>query len=301
MADPSDVARFRLAPVNKELELAAARAGLGDIPAAELAPRGQVTLNNLTARLRDGCDILYLVAHGMLVEGEPWLFLEKEDGTADRVAGRELADPHRTSWRTVPDWPYSSPARVPAPGRPSPVPGTTRRLAGLGPRLAEAGVPCGDRHAGQRHHEDRRGRSCPSSSVSCAGTAWPIARWPWPAGAGRDRPDWWMPVLFTCLKSARVWEPGVAATEKKKKKKEARSEGAQIDVNQQVGGDVSGEVTGVKVGTVHGNVNLQGPVTVTVPGLAAEVAATLMSQEARHLPKTCACPSSRPNRSSRGA
>ena len=91
VADPSDAARFRLAPVNKEQELAAARAGLGDIPAAELATRGQVTLNNIVARLRDGYDILYLVAHGMLVDGEPWLFLEKEDGTADRVPGRELA------------------------------------------------------------------------------------------------------------------------------------------------------------------------------------------------------------------
>ena len=74
----------------RKAELAAARAGLGDIAAIELATRGQVTLNNMAARLRDGYDILYLVAHGMLVDGEPWLFLEKEDGTADRVPGREL-------------------------------------------------------------------------------------------------------------------------------------------------------------------------------------------------------------------
>ena len=91
VADPSDVARFGLAPVNREQELAAAHAGLGDIATTELATRGQATLGNLALHLRDGYDILYLVAHGVLANGEPWLFLEKEDGTADRVPGRELA------------------------------------------------------------------------------------------------------------------------------------------------------------------------------------------------------------------
>ena len=92
----------RLAEVDTTAELTAARAGLGDIAAVELATRGQVTLNNLAARLRDGYDILYLVAHGMLVDGEPWLFLEKEDGTADLVPGRELADAHPGAGRPPP-------------------------------------------------------------------------------------------------------------------------------------------------------------------------------------------------------
>ena len=56
---------------------------------------------------------------------------------------------------------------------------------------------------------------------------------------------------------------------------DARPRGTQIDVDQRVGGDVSGEVTGVKVGTVQGDVTFQGPVTVTVPGLAAELASRL--------------------------
>ena len=81
VAGPSDVAKYRLAEVNTKAELTAARVGLGDTAAVELATQGQVTLNNLAARLRDGYDILYLVAHGMLADGEPWLFLEKEDGT----------------------------------------------------------------------------------------------------------------------------------------------------------------------------------------------------------------------------
>ena len=68
--------------------------GWATSPTVELATRGQVTLKNLVARLRDGYDILYLVAHGMLVDGEPWLFLEDEDGATERVSGRELADAH---------------------------------------------------------------------------------------------------------------------------------------------------------------------------------------------------------------
>ena len=73
VADPSDAERFGLAPVNREVELAAARAGLGDIPVTELATRGQVTLDNIAKALREGYDVLYLVAHGKLVEGTPML------------------------------------------------------------------------------------------------------------------------------------------------------------------------------------------------------------------------------------
>ena len=122
VADPSDAAAFGLAPVNREQELAAARAGLGDIPTTELAARGQVTLEEIVARLRDGCDILYLVAHGRLVDGEPWLFLEWADGTTQRVSGRDAGRAH------------------PGAGRPPPV-GRARLLPerGTGPGIGQPG------------------------------------------------------------------------------------------------------------------------------------------------------------------
>jgi hypothetical protein len=88
VADPSDARSNGLAEANVAKELQAAREGLGDIPIVELAARGQVTLRNIAARLRDGCDILLLVAHGKLVDGESWLYLEKEDGTATHVRPR---------------------------------------------------------------------------------------------------------------------------------------------------------------------------------------------------------------------
>ena len=277
MADPSDVARFRLAPVNKEFELAAARAGLGDIPAAELAPRGQVTLNNLTARLRDGCDILYLVAHGMLVEGEPWLFLEKEDGTADRVAGRELA----ARIAELEDRPRLAVlVSCQSAGTGEAEPGSRDNGSSCRPGTAAGGGrrPCGDRHAGQVTMKTAEAfmpvffRELRRDGL--ADRAMAVAR-----GAVRDRPDWWMPVLFTDLKSGRIWEPASPDSSHTPgfPRPEVRPGGAQVGVTQQVGGDVSGEVTGVKVGVIQGDVTFQGPVTIAMPGLTTALAAKLAS------------------------
>ena len=60
--------------------VAAARAGLGDIPSTVLDGhdgRLTTTLPNLTAALRDGAPILILACHGALIEGEPYLWLEQ--------------------------------------------------------------------------------------------------------------------------------------------------------------------------------------------------------------------------------
>ena len=210
IADPSDAARFRLAPVNKAQELAAARAGLGDIPASELAKRGQVTLNNIVAALRDSYDILYLVAHGMLVDGEPWLFLEKEDGSADRVPGRELAiripeleDRPRLAVLISCQSAGTGTARAHAAETASREDGI---LAALGPQLAEAGVPAVIAMQGNITMQTAAAfmpvffRELRRDGL--ADRAMAVAR-----GAVRDRPDWWMPVLFTGLKGGRIWEP----------------------------------------------------------------------------------------------
>ena len=217
VADPSDAARFGLAPVNREAELAAARAGLGDIPVTELATRGQVTLNNIAKALREGYDVLYLVAHGMLVEGTPWLFLEKEDGAAERVAGQdlvtriyELEDRPRlvvlVSCQSAGTGDAEPPARIGGPAASS-----GQALAGLGPRLAEAGVPAVIAMQGNvtmktaaafmpLFFQELRRDGLVDRAMS-------VAR-----GAVRDRPDWWMPVLFMRLKSGRIgYKPGFGA------------------------------------------------------------------------------------------
>jgi hypothetical protein len=207
VADPSDVARFGLAPVNREQELAAAHAGLGDIATTELATRGQATLGNLALHLRDGYDILYLVAHGVLANGEPWLFLEKEDGTADRVPGRELA----TRINELEDRPrlaVLASCQSAGTGTESASHSSGQALAGLGPRLAEAGVPAVIAMQGnitmKTAADFMRTFFVELRRDGLVDRATAVAR-----GQVRERPDWWMPVLFMRLRSGRIgYRPG---------------------------------------------------------------------------------------------
>ena len=201
VADPADAAKYRLTPVDRDAELTAARAGLGDTAITELATRGQVTLDAIATALRDGYDILYLVAHGRLIDGEPYLFLENEEGAVARVPGRELA----ARIHDLADRPRlavlvscqsagtgaAAPAEDAAP------------LAALGPRLAEAGVPAVIAMQGDVTMKTAAAfmpvffRELRRDGL--ADRAMAVAR-----GAVRDRPDWWMPVLFSRLKSGRI-------------------------------------------------------------------------------------------------
>ena len=185
-------------------------AGLGDIKITELAAQGEAsgvaTLGNIARHLRDGYDILYLVAHGLLVDGEPWLFLEKEDGTTDRVPGRELV----TRIHELQDRPRLV-VLISCQGAGTGEDPTTQdngALSGLGPQLAEAGVPAVIAMQGNVTMQtisdftpvffeeiQRDGQ---------VDRAIAVAR-----GSVRDRPDWWMPVLFMRLRSGRIWyNPG---------------------------------------------------------------------------------------------
>ena len=202
VADPSDPGKYGLAPVDTAEELEAARRGLGEIAVTELATRGQVTLKNLAARLRDGYDILYLVAHGMLVDGEPWLFLEREDGTAERVPGRELA----TRIQELDDRPRLAvlvSCQSAGAGQAEPTSQDEGALAGLGPRLAEAGVPAVIAMQGNVTMKTAAAFMpvffTELRSKGLVDRAMALAR-----GAVRDRPDGWMPVLFMRLKGGRI-------------------------------------------------------------------------------------------------
>ena len=167
--------------------------------------RGKVTLQEIIARLRDGCDILYLVAHGMLTDGEPWLFLEQEDGTGKWVAGSELAT-RIQELNERPRLVVLVSCQSAGAGEAEPASRDSGALAGLGPRLAEAGVPAVIAMQGNFTMKTA-GAFMPVlfqelRRDGLADRAMAVAR-----GTVRDRPDWWMPVLFTCLKSGRVWEP----------------------------------------------------------------------------------------------
>lgn len=202
VASPSDLARYRLAPIDAPAELARARAGLGTIPITALAEPSQATLAGIIDGLRTGVDILYLVCHGAVINGTPFLWLENADGTVARVAGTELAQRIREL--------EQRPRLVMLASCESAGNGQGDILSALGPLLAEAGVPAVIAMQGKVSMETitaftptffreliRDGQIDRAMSVA--------------RGAVRERPDSWMPVLFMRLRAGRIWYiPGFA-------------------------------------------------------------------------------------------
>jgi hypothetical protein len=207
VADPSDLERYRaggrpLARLDVDGELARARAGLHGVPITALHTPGAATLARILGELRDGCDFLYLVCHGALVDGQPWLWLENDRGEAERIAGRDLTT-RLAEMRSPPRLIVLASCQSAGTGADAHAT-DDGALAALGPRLATAGVPAVLAMQG----------NITTSTVAefmpvffrelqrdgSIDRALSIAR-----GAVRHRPDWWMPVLFMRLKSGRLW------------------------------------------------------------------------------------------------
>jgi hypothetical protein len=210
VAAPAGLDAYGLAAIDPAAELARAREALGDIPVAALVEPGQATLDGIVAALRDGhggqsqFDILYLVAHGAIVEGEPWLFLANAEGQLDRALGAELAQ-RIGELAAVPRLVVLASCESAGSG------GRTADgapLAALGPRLARAGVPAVVAMQGQVSLATAAaftraffGQLQKDGQIDAAVA---VAR-----GAVRDAPDAWMPVLFMRLRSGQIWyEPG---------------------------------------------------------------------------------------------
>jgi hypothetical protein len=195
VAAPSDLAKYRLPPINGPAEVALAHQALRGFDTGILPP-GAATISNLGTALRAGCDLLYLVAHGALVDGAPQLWLERDDGTAAVVDGADLV--LRIGELAL------RPLLVVLVSCQSAGRGAEDVAAALGPRLVAAGVPAVLAMQGQ-------------ISMATAATFTPalfaalrvdgrIDRAVTEARAAvRDRPDWWMPVLFTRLREGRIW------------------------------------------------------------------------------------------------
>ena len=84
-------------PASRISAEASSRVRLGNVPVTTLpdeATGDRASLERLAAHLRDGAyDILYLVGHGSLVDGEPWLWLEDDaTGEVARVSGNDLVE-----------------------------------------------------------------------------------------------------------------------------------------------------------------------------------------------------------------
>ncbi len=199
VANPSDLGKYNLAPVDVPAEVELARQNLGQFPSVVLpdsASGAPVTLENLVARMRSGVDILYLVCHGSLKDGEPWLWLENDQGQAARVSGDELIQ--RVSELA------QQPRLLVLVSCQSAGEGVNDVLSAVGPGLAQAGIPAVVAMQGNLSMETAA-KFMPVffqelQRDGLIDRAMSVAR-----GAVRQRPDAWMPALFMRLKSGRIW------------------------------------------------------------------------------------------------
>jgi hypothetical protein len=206
IANPTDLGKYQMAPVDVVGEQKRARDALGEIPIVDLT--GPKTFTHLVDRLHEEFDVLYLVAHGALIDGEPILWLEDATGASDRRPGRDLVDRL---------------GELPCPPRlvvlASCQSGDTGDLAddgvlvALGPRLAEAGIPAVIAMQGKVSMATVEQfmpvffrELCRRDGHGQIDRAMAAARF-----AVRDRPDVASPVLFLRLTSGRIWyAPGFA-------------------------------------------------------------------------------------------
>lgn len=204
VSNPTNLADYKLAPVDVEGEIERARQGLGAIQVATLpgSSSQHATLAGILACLREGYSILYLVCHGALVKDEPWIWLEDEQGQVDRVCGTDLVIRLKEL--------QQRPSLVVLASCQSAAQGAGDALSALGPRLAEAGIPAVIAMQGNITMQTVA-KFMPTffEQLQRDGQidrALAVAR-----GAIRDRPDSWMPALFMRLKSGRIWYvPGFA-------------------------------------------------------------------------------------------
>jgi hypothetical protein len=200
VANPTNLAEYNLDAVDVAGELQRVKTALGEIPLTvlpDLLGGVRATADGLIASLREEQpDYLYLVCHGSLIRGQPWLWLEGEDGTAARLSGEELVT--RLGEMQV------LPRLVVLASCESAGAGEGEALHALGPRLAAAGIPAVIAMQGKISmttiaqmmpaffQELLRGGQVDHALA--------VAR-----GVVRAKADVWMPALFMRLKSGRIW------------------------------------------------------------------------------------------------
>ncbi len=223
IANPVEISRFKvdgvaLAPVDVDRELSILKAFSTpregrDVRLTTLASGGQASLKSLIERLRQGdpdhrqpYDMLYIVAHGTLRSGVPVIYLEDDSGGVDPVYGEVLVDRIK-DLEKLPRVVVLVSCQSAGDGGEARGSDSKGVLAALGPSLADAGVPAVLAMLG-------------SISMATMVEFLPVfldtlqndgqVDVAVAAGRGRvrNRPDAWMPVLFSRLRSGRVWYKG---------------------------------------------------------------------------------------------
>jgi formylglycine-generating enzyme required for sulfatase activity len=203
ISNPANLSQFDALDLAAELQRA--RSGLVGMDLIELAGRGQATLENLLDGLRKGVDILYLVAHGGLhkQQQKTFLLLERSDGRAQPVFTADLVS--RLGEQLPLLAVLVSCQSAGADERPLENP-----MVALGPALARRGVPAVVAMQGSVTFPTME-TFLPAffKELQWDGQidrAMAVAR----ATVG-DRPDWWMPVLFSRLRDNCLLQPPQAA------------------------------------------------------------------------------------------
>lgn len=200
VADPVDLRSFGLARLKPRMQVMDLEQALGR-SIERVLPHGtqRANLGSLAAELERGADLLYLAAHGRIVDGEPSLLLERQDYTSQPVPGADLA-------QLIRDLPRP-PALVLLASCASAGDAGEDAARALGPQLVRAGVL-----AVVAMHGD--------ITVGLAAVALPLflkevlahGR-PEQAMAAVRRAlyarqlDWWRPVLFSRSQSGQLWPP----------------------------------------------------------------------------------------------
>jgi hypothetical protein len=193
IANPSDLADLApggqaLAPIDAPRELALVKSS---ISGAEIVELKSATLNSLDAKLREGCDVLYLVCHGYLEDNNPMILLCDEQGKAEPVEGSRLKERM---------------ANLPNPPRLVVLAScqSAQGIDNLASLLASAGVPAILAMSGNFSMETNAkfmpGLFRALSREGVIDKAVATAR-----GEIRDQSDSWMPVLYMRLRTGRLW------------------------------------------------------------------------------------------------
>lgn len=199
VAAPQDADAYGLALMNVEAELERIARSLGLLPFTVLGADSNTlaTWEHLIGALRQGYDLVYLIAHGALIDGQAWIYLVNGQGEATPQLGADLGDvvhslgPRRPSLALLASCQSSGDSYA-------------KTMASLGPLLAQAGLPAVIAMQGNistATHE----RFAPTffhellldGQVDRAVNAARLAV--------QTLPDWWMPVLYTRLADGFLW------------------------------------------------------------------------------------------------
>ncbi|MFV9505481.1 MAG: CHAT domain-containing protein [Oscillochloridaceae bacterium umkhey_bin13] len=197
VANPTDLGDFGLAPVDSAGEVRRIQTALGPIPATILATGGDepATLDQIRTAMRTGPTLCYLVCHGSFVADEPYLWLERDDGQAERVSGTAFIA-MLENLAIYPRLIILGSCRSGGDG--------ARVLPALAPRLVQAGVPAvigaqGDLSMAaveaalpeliaELRHDGRVDRALAAARAVLRGQS-----------------DWWRLTLWMHLRDGRIW------------------------------------------------------------------------------------------------